>query len=153
MERAKRVPKAISILKEDRQTFGTLVEESTAEVQTPLSKAAWIIDGMAAVRSIKSEPILGEFLSSEKEFFRIVMYGGNKDECHVGTRIRMYERQKVKSSLVYVQPVSPNNNQSETDSSDNGAEIVDGRENSEAESTDDSDYDSDADSDGSEDDF
>ena len=47
----------------------------------------------------------------------------------------------------------PNNNQSDTDSSDDGAEVVDGNENSEAESTDDSDYDFDADSDGSEDDF
>ena len=55
--------------------------------------------------------------------------------------------------LVDVQPVSPNNNQSNTDSSDNGAEVVDGSENSKAESTDDSDYDFDADSDGSEDDF
>eukprot|EP00795_Rhopilema_esculentum_P000918 gene918-10674_t len=122
------------------------------------------------------------------------MYRGNKDECHVDTIIRMYERQKVKSGLgiipdensttqhlkrkwlqahiwhqctkqminfplltetwgwkeVYVQPVSPNNNQSDTD---NGAEVVGGSENSEAESTDDSDYDFDADSDGSEDDF
>ena len=97
MERAKKIPKAISILKEDRQAFGSLVgkatsprdahsyplttvplalaspdsdlrqgckaalrnfliEESLAEVQTPLSKAAWLVDGMAAVRSIKSKP-------------------------------------------------------------------------------------------------
>ena len=38
------------------------------------------------------------FLSRAKEFFRTVMYRGNKDECYVDTRIRMYERQKVKSS-------------------------------------------------------
>ena len=39
------------------------------------------------------------FLSRAKDFFRIVMYGGNKNECNVDTRIRMYERQKVKSCL------------------------------------------------------
>lgn len=27
------------------------------------------------------------------------MYGGNADECYVDTRIRMYEKQKVNSSL------------------------------------------------------
>ena len=290
MERAKKIPKAISILKEDRQAFGSLVgkatsprdahsyplttvplalaspdsdlrqcckaalrnfliEESLAEVQTPLSKAAWLVDGMAAVRSIKSKPTWGEyakayfrfctpaasyqahsiavifdnytqettkqltqrrrghgFLSCAKEFFRTVMYGGNKGECHVDTRIRMYERQKVKSSLgiipdensttqhlkrsclqayiwhqctqqmINYPPLTeawgwkeeetgivpiwytcsqfpPNNNQSDTESSGDGAEVVSGSKNSEAESTDNSEYDFDADSDGGEDEF
>ena len=47
----------------------------------------------------------------------------------------------------------PNNNQSDTESSDDGAEVVGGSQNSEAESTDNSEYDFDADSDGSEDEF
>ena len=146
------------------------------------------------------------FLSCAKEFFRTVMYGGNKGECHVDTRIRMYERQKVKSSLgiipaensttqhlkrsclqayiwhqctqqmINYPPLTeawgwkeeetgivpiwytysqfpPNNNQSDTESSDDGAEVVGGSQNSEAESTDNSEYDFDADSDGSEDEF
>ncbi|KAG1675715.1 hypothetical protein GQR58_014542 [Nymphon striatum] len=147
------------------------------------------------------------FLSRSKEFFRTVMYGGNKDECYIDTRIRMYERQKVKSSSgiipdensttqhlkrscfqayiwhqctqqmidypplnktwgwkeeeVGIVPVwytcsqfPPNNNQLDTDSSDDeGAEVDDGRESNEEESTDDSDYDLNDDSDGSEDDF
>ncbi|KAG1648069.1 hypothetical protein GQR58_030110 [Nymphon striatum] len=311
MERAKKVLKAISILKEDRQAFGALVgkatspreahsyplttvplalaspdsdlrqgckaalrnfliEESNAEVQAPLSKAAWLIDGMAAVRSVKSKPTWGEyakayfrfctpaaadqahsiavifdnytqettkqltqhrrghsgkrvfhyksranmlnnfgsilasigFFSRAKEFFRTVTYPGNKDECYVDTRIRMYKRQKVKSSSgiipdensttqhlkrscfqayiwhqctqqmidypplnktwgwkeeeVGIVPVwytcsqfPPNNNQLDTDSSDDeGAEVDDGRESNEEESTDDSDYDLNDDSDG-----
>ncbi|KAG1673347.1 hypothetical protein GQR58_015655 [Nymphon striatum] len=146
------------------------------------------------------------FLSRSKEFFRTVMYGGNKDECYIDTRIRMYERQKVKSSsgiipdensttqhlkrscfqayiwhqctqqmidypplnktwgwkeeevgivpVWYSSQFPPNNNQLDTDSSDDeGAEVDDGRESNEEESTDDSDYDLNDDSDGSEDDF
>ena len=55
-------------------------------------------------------------------------------------------------NLVYVQPVSPKY-QSDTESSDDGAEVVGGSQNSEAESTDNSEYDFIADSDGSEDEF